>query len=101
MNNQMPRLECGYVEAIIADDEEGIQYDEAIIYVDQDVDNIINVKCPGALPLAEKIVKAVNNHDALVSLLRRLAIRACDENALALVDSLGGAVSEPPTPTET
>ena len=35
------------------------------------------------------IVKAVNSHDALVSNLSRLATRACDEEALALLRLVG------------
>lgn len=38
--------------------------------------------------LVNFIVKAVNSHDALVSHLRRLAIHGCDDEALALADSL-------------
>ncbi len=36
------------------------------------------------------ICKAVNNHDALVNHLRRLAVRACDEAALELIHSIVG-----------
>jgi hypothetical protein len=41
------------------------------------------------------IVKAVNNHDALVEHLRRLAVPACDEAALALIESVTAVVGSP------
>ncbi len=34
------------------------------------------------------LLKAVNNHAALVEHLRRLAVRCCDDDAFALIDEL-------------
>lgn len=38
------------------------------------------------------IIEAVNHHHLLVQHLRRLAIHACDDDALTLLDGLNGAV---------
>lgn len=46
------------------------------------------------------IVKAVNNHDALVKHLHHLATVCCDEDALRLLDSLGGGVGPQSKPQE-
>ena len=43
---------------------------------------------------AELVVKAVNNHDALVAHLRRLAVHCCDEAAIELVDALSPPAGE-------
>lgn len=44
---------------------------------------------------ADFILTAVNNHDALVDHLRRLAIRACDDAALELIHRIEGDIPDP------
>lgn len=83
MAKPMPKLEMGSIEVVAPDGFEGIPYDEAIIYIEgHDSTSEIEVRCPGALRLAPRIVSAVNNHDSLVEALHeaRMAlfkIRAC------------------------
>jgi hypothetical protein len=64
-----PKLVMGDIVCIGPDGEEGIPYDEAVIHLEGDEDSEIRINCPGALRLAPTIVKAVNNHDALVGAL--------------------------------
>jgi hypothetical protein len=70
--HQIPKLVMGYIEVVAPDGEEGIPYDEAVIHLEGDEDSQIEVNCPGAYRLAPLIVKAVNNHDALVKALEEI-----------------------------
>lgn len=65
------KLVMGYIEVITGEDMEvGIPYDDAVIHLEGDEDSEVEVHCPGALRLAETIVKAVNEYaDAEKALL--------------------------------
>jgi hypothetical protein len=94
-NWKPPALELGEVEATSADGTDGICYDNAVIFFDCGPEQCsIDIECPAALRLAAFIVKAVNNHDALVKHLHHLATVCCDEDALRLLDSLNDPVGQ-------
>lgn len=88
-----PTLVMGHIVCLGPDDEEGIPYDEAVIHLEGDEDSEIEVHCPGALPLAEKIVKAVNSHEALVKALTdaRAAIASLPMEMLGYASDPSGA----------
>jgi hypothetical protein len=66
------KLVMGEIVCIGPDGEEGIPYDDAVIHIEGDEDSEIRVNCPGALRLAPKIVKAVNNFEEAVRIIESL-----------------------------
>jgi len=65
----------GSIVCMGPDDDEAIPYDEAVIHIEGDEDSEIRVACPGALRLAPIIVNAVNNHEALVEMLKDASLQ--------------------------
>lgn len=66
-----PKLVMGHIVCFSLNDEEGTApSDEAVIHLAGDEDSEIEVRCPDAPRLATLIVKAVNNHEALVEALK-------------------------------
>lgn len=70
--SEIPKLVMGHIVSFGLNDEEVTPIDDAVIHLEGDEDSEIEVHCPGALRLAQQIVKAVNNHDALVKALKEI-----------------------------
>lgn len=68
-----PKLVLGHIVVFSLGDDNGCTpCDDALIHFEGDEDSEIEVHCPDALRLAPFIVKAVNNHDALVKALEEI-----------------------------
>jgi hypothetical protein len=93
MTEHMPtaKLVMGYIEVMGPDGSDGIPYDEAVIHLEGDEDSEIEVHCPGALRLAPFIVKAVNNHDALVKALEEIQDLGADGATAARLGNIAHA----------
>lgn len=93
----LPRLEVGTIEVIGADGSEGMPYDDAIIYFDGDEVSEIRISRPGALRVAQQIVTAANNHDALVKALLEAneALIAANDYFDDRSDVVDGSYGEP------
>lgn len=68
----LPKLQLGSIEAMSPDGSDGILFDEAIIFFEGDEDSHIKIECPGALRLAEQIVRAVNRDAQFEALVKAL-----------------------------
>lgn len=81
-HTKLPKLVLGHIEVVAHDGESGIPYDEAVIHLEGDENSEIEVHCPGALSLAPFIVKAVNNHAALIDALKGIQTYSSDPVAV-------------------
>lgn len=72
MGEHTPKLVMGYLYVMTPNGEEGIPCDEAVIHLEGDEDSEIEIKCPRAIRLAQRIVNACNGHDDLITALRRI-----------------------------
>lgn len=88
--SDFPKLVMGHIVSFGLNDEEVTPSDDAVIHLDGDEDSEIEVHCPGALRLAQQIVKAVNNHDALVDALTELHAQVRGECPSLLNEDSGG-----------